>query len=171
MKKSPKQTHLRVSVTKKAFENFSWWLIHNVVQSKFKYIGLSIGVVSIGILLSLLGYCTAFQRSGSVLVALAVITVYLVYIAAEEFKNAQAIVKGLTAFERNKLLQDSLDPVGDSVMIKGAKITKVNAKEVLNNLPSIVKELYFYEATFGFFGTLIWGFGDLPFTCSQCVSK
>lgn len=121
-------------------------------------------VLGLGLALSLCGYETAFQRSGAVLVSLAIASLAINNFIAWELELSEALRQNrknithenaLLALKKHikevpnleKFVEESLDE-------EGTRPTKLR-NEVLK-----LEKIEFLTA---FFGTLIWAFGDLPF--------
>jgi len=127
----------------------------------------------IGFVLSLIGFETAFLRSGAIMVILAVTSVYLNHyvIKADSFLNA--------------ILDKIENPQDDRVIKKsylGSKeinysssknkdfldSLKFLTKKDIKNLEKVQKKITYIEFVSGASGTFIWGFGDLIFPAPCC---
>ena len=122
-----------------------------------------------GLLLSLDGNELAFARSGALLVAFAVASVYFNHIIKEQTELAKLHMRA--SHGRGESFQEILESINpeitDEEMRKHCAILmfadKEISKEALPKLNKISENIIKLEFFAGFVGTIIWGFGDIPF--------
>jgi len=128
-------------------------------------------IPTIGLMFSSFGFCTAFQRSGAVLIAVAILLAYykngIAKLAEEHTKfldatsdltNANTIARRIQ--QANKITPEKAKEGADIVLRERKKHQL--SKEIANDLGD---EIYKSEALMGASGTLIWGFGDFICWC------
>ena len=128
--------------------------------------GFFMALPMLGIVIDLLWYCSAFSRSGAVLVAFAISSVYLSHIVSSEQDQTESINEqtqrvdpSIQPSEKQKILAEWLQRAGES------------AGEMSELMKTSKEKLSFYEFTAGVCGTLIWAFGDwLPCFRVQCLT-
>lgn len=130
-------------------------------------------IIAIGILLTVVGYCTSLQRSGAVLVCVAVFAVYLNHFVATELVQDRRIYSMLKQYQDKNHAADSLLRQNENlspneiehvaVQLSQYKQQKIESMPKLQTLSSNIITL---EFSAGIAGTLIWAFGDL--VCEPC---
>lgn len=142
-------------------------------------------VIIVGLLLSISGNTTAFQRSGAVLVVLAIIAVYINHFFEKEIISTESSLKNsvdLSTKEKSKFFtEDFIEKQNRSVEKKDPNTTysKIivdidgvseelhssyqQKKKILPVLKTAKLNAINLEFITGLTGTIIWAFGDYPF--------
>jgi len=121
----------------------------------------------LGLLLSFYGFETAFQRSGAILVGLTILNLALNNKLFWELDFSESIRKDrkkLNTHPELDVINRIKEQVTDIPNIE--KFLKGTLDEEGSTPLRLRKEaitLQQYEVLIGFFGTLIWAFGDIPF--------
>lgn len=145
--------------------------------SKFKYIiklliskPLALGFIVfavpvLGLALVLLGFESAFGRSGSVLVCVAILSVYVNHVLTLDVERLQSIRDATSLGKNRDEIDNNINPeiTGERREAAIDSIISSNkvAKETIPKLSDAKNSLIRIEFIAGVFGTLIWGFGDL----------
>lgn len=145
---------------------FIFWEYFNTVKfllTKQKY--LFVVVPMFGLILSFAGFCTAFQRSGAVLVAIAIYLAYYkqpILHSGDYYKNKYELTAD-TANERvfKRQLMSKMSEEKAERFVKLAADSRKNYKVNTELADGLRAQFYRVEATIGVSGTLIWAFGDL----------
>jgi len=150
-----------------------WYSLEKIFSRPKMVMALFLSVPLIGLALSILGFSTAFQRSGAVLVALAIFCVYVNHFLTREIDNAQSFLQGVKHLKDlpTTISHFSRTAEDNDKAIKLAANVFAQKQRAENNFPKLlpVKDLIVkVEFLAGFCGTLIWALGDIPFTVG-CV--
>lgn len=166
---------MRISALPKS--KFEWWCIENITSRVYVLITIVSLIFIGGAGLSLLGFNSAFQRSGALLVSFAVFSVYLNHFITKEikyidfFRDATKSMpnydQALRIFKSNNKDQSHEHL---SRMALGVVSQRNKGFEFAKQLETISQNVVRTEFISGFFGTLIWGFGDIPFPSICCSS-
>lgn len=146
--------------SKKSLLNRYKWGIP-VFQSFIYIPAIIIFIPLTGLFLSYYNPCynMAFARSGSVLVAFVIfctlINQKINEIATRQRSLGEAKVVNATNLEQAKKIQEGFKQFSD----QSIKLSEVS------------KMIIYFEFLAGVIGTLIWGFGDIPFSNALCLTN
>lgn len=150
------------------------WFVENVASKPIALFCVAAVIPLVGFILSLLTHIdTAFSRSGSVLVSFAIFSVYINHFVKKEHDAIQEITRAIAKFGKTSAtIKKNLDPqISDPIKRENAAENAAeNMADIFGEgtvqlpiLGKIHENIVRIEFFSGFFGTLIWGFGDIPF--------
>lgn len=160
---------MKIFNTGKPTEVFSWWLINNVISQPDRLQKIIFLVLGSGFVLSVYGYDSAFQRSGALLVTLAVWSIYLGSHIERHKEINDAVndqMKQFDDLDKTKIFcTDTLGYKGAEAIEFAMEITtlRMRAKNSLPKLIKVSEAVVHIQFIAGIVGTLVWGFGDIPF--------
>ena len=141
------------------------WIVINIAQSPIR---LSLALLTIpisGLAFEFL-FQGAFGRSGSVLVAAAVLAVYINHFLSQETEHLRGVYSEVNKMGTSESqIQSNINPAASIELHKGlvASIQAIQAiaPGELETITNASDKLVKAEFIAGLVGTLIWGFGDL----------
>jgi hypothetical protein len=145
-------------------------LIKYLVRNKLFLIIIFLIVPVSGLICSTYYEPSAFQRSGALLVCLAIISVYINHLLQRETNFAKAMVKEAEGKgESIEAIANNINPeITDNEIRKQCAEALFTYRELsMEELPKLLqasRNTVGLEFAAGVFGTLIWGFGDVLFT-------
>ncbi len=150
-----------------------WWFIEKIFSKPIVVSLIYLAVPLFGVYLSLFEGCIyAFQRSGAVLVSLAIFCVFVNHFLSREISDATAFLQQtnhLTTLE--KAIQAFSRSPRNAHLNNDQKLTSAisimnlrkESEEKIPALKNVNSTIVIIEFLAGFIGTLLWGFGDIPF--------
>ena len=160
----------------KPFEIKNSFYVRYIAYSSNKVFSLAIAIPSVGFILSLFQYTTAFERSGALLVCFAIFNIYINHFVQIHQKSAAAIRDTIVNNRNtpsNTLRSLNLNPHITDKYVKNdinnfSRINKT-AREDIAIFSKANKNIVHVEFISGLIGTLVWGFGGLLFTIKNCA--
>ena len=139
---------------------------------KFKFLANSNYLFTIVFLVPIIGlileyfFDMAFARSGAVLVSIAIFCVYLNHFVSVEEKNTKSVIQAISKIgSKNEEFLKNMSPEIHGELRNTTALNLDLALMGMNHLhPNLIlirENLVKAEFFAGFFGTIIWGFGDL----------
>ena len=148
-------------------------LAENITSNLLVMSTIFLVILTLGLLYSLNGYCTGFQRSGAVLVCFALVGVYLNHFVNEEHKSNINIIQHLKQYNEVDQTANLIHKLTDSNLEESehdARVIVALKSATLESLPKLQRvsnRIVHLEFLSGISGTLIWAFADILF-CSRC---
>jgi len=154
--------------------SFPHWLATNFAN-RLIFLGALCGItLTIGVTLTFLGYCTSLQRSGAILVCLAIYGVYINHQIAVQllsyrsdfqrgnFLKEQGSIHDVVSWQYNpRIPREESDRKADEIIA-----AHKNAEQSIPKYQNTRDNMIILECTAGIVGTLVWAFGDL--LCASC---
>ena len=152
-------THFRFRTVAEHFARKPWLLYFICVM-----------VLFFGLALSSLGMSTAFARSGSVLVSISLCFVYINHYMSKEIELKEKIIEKNPHLDSYSKAKRNLGQMGADISDEQLHENALNVSRVIEtskkNLPELKtasSKITAAEFIAGIVGTLVWGFGDIPF--------
>lgn len=121
-------------------------------------------ILSVGLVFSFLGCDLAFQRSGAVLVAFAIACLYLNHIVSDQLRLSELIYENRNNQTLDNLRKTLVNRFGEGeVTERVISGSTDDQRSMQKRLKAKLLRLQFVEFAAAFIGTLVWGFGDIPF--------
>ena len=157
-------------------EKLLWWVITKFLSKPIFIWSTFFLIISLGAALSVAGYTTAFQRSGAVCVAFAISLVFFNHIISDELNVARNFISNYQSLDTKENIRSFISKQIDFPEWKMNEITDSitdtldSAKEETPLYDDVSRHTSLAEFVVGFSGTLVWGFGDIPFAAPCCIA-
>jgi len=142
------------------------WFIRNVASKPVALTLLFVPIPLIGLVSEVCGVDNAFNKSGALLVCVAIFCVYLNHFLSKEIERQKSEIKAIKeiGLSREAKINTLKVAVPEEMVATIADHMEAVFNNFSNDIPELEltqRKLVITEFSAGIVGTLVWGFGDL----------